>query len=500
MRSPIFDEIRDQLISDHNPARDGREMDYERCAALHNAIVKYGWTASGRLLEDLPTTTCWQAAEEGWEQNADRLHPSMIEFLKRAHDTQLTETEPLYNFCSREYKFFYFLDGLVGPHGYEAYNFEHIEGQYMTLYTPNDRLGSHAYGLIYNQETHECIINFTNTRFDPINRVLPWQRLETVLSVYIDMIECEKVVCIHNDVENPGDSRIVHVPGDDEVQWLSTDVRPDAMFADPATGVKRDDDAMFGPWIVQPFTKDMLDKCLQTWEALVDAIEKKMPETLRCDKEFEYGLVDEDMLRTAGITEEFFRQLLLRARKPKFAFIAPGLRMPNSEEFMAQPFRDASAAQSDPEVQSKMPILLFRGNDVCAASQYFPYPYSKAATIPTGVYLEGWTRDDLVPFTDATRLLLPFTIGGNDTWAQTSSGIAIEDGHDELYQIGHNPFVPDHGVSLLAILQNFCAHVETGDWTIDEEGVSDPIEKFREAEIEEHFEKYIVPIGPGEFW
>lgn len=73
----------------------------------------------------------------------------MIEFLKRAYDTQLPETEPLYNFCSREYKFFYFLDGLVGPHGYEAYNFEHIEGQYMTLYTPNDRLGSHAYGLMY---------------------------------------------------------------------------------------------------------------------------------------------------------------------------------------------------------------------------------------------------------------------------------------------------------------------------------------------------------------
>jgi len=152
MRSPIFDEIRDQLISDHNPARDGREMDYERCAALHNAIVKYGWTTSGRLLEDLPTTTCWQAAEEGWEQNADRIHPSMIEFLKRAYDTQLPETEPLYNFCSREYKFFYFLDGLIGPRGYEAYNFEHIEGfsgQYMTLYTPNDRLGSHASGLMY---------------------------------------------------------------------------------------------------------------------------------------------------------------------------------------------------------------------------------------------------------------------------------------------------------------------------------------------------------------
>jgi hypothetical protein len=149
---PVFDSVRDQLVSDNNPARHEGDMDYERCAALHNAIVKHGWTASGHSLDDLPLTTCWGANEGKWEEDADRLHPSMIGFLKRAYNTELPDTEPVYNFMSRDYKFFYFLQGLIGPQGYEAYdladNFGDFPGNYMTLYTANDDLGSHAQGLM----------------------------------------------------------------------------------------------------------------------------------------------------------------------------------------------------------------------------------------------------------------------------------------------------------------------------------------------------------------
>jgi hypothetical protein len=151
MGFPVFDDIRDQLVSDENPARDDGEMDYERCAALHNAIVKHGWIASGRPLKDLPTTTCWEADEAGWEQNVSRLQPSMVEFLKRAHSTDLPTSEPIYNLSTRNYAFFYYLGGLVGPGSHVYFDFEMFEdhpGQYMTLYTPNDDLGSHARGLM----------------------------------------------------------------------------------------------------------------------------------------------------------------------------------------------------------------------------------------------------------------------------------------------------------------------------------------------------------------
>jgi len=327
---------------------------------------------------------------------------------------------------------------------------------------------------------------------------MPWQRLETVLSVYIDMIESEKVVCIHNDVENPGDLKLVDL-GDQGQQWVSTHDRPDALLTDPNTGVTRRDDVMFGPWIVQPYTKEVLDQCLQTWDLLVEEIERKM-QVPPGDDEIQYGLTTEEMLDTAGITEDFPRQLLLRARRPRFAFIAPGIRLPTPEEFTNQPFGDVRASQTDTEIQSKMPVLLFIGGDTCQPSDSFPHPYTRHSKVPTGLYLEGWTREDLVPFADAVRLLLPFPIGGDDTWAQTANGLAIDGKHDELYQIGDNPFAMDHGVSLLAVLQNFYAHVHQENWSIDERGVSEPIERFREAELEEHCGKYVVPMGPGEFW
>ncbi|KAH0046111.1 hypothetical protein KCU78_g137, partial [Aureobasidium melanogenum] len=432
----IFDDVRHLLVSNDNPAREEGDLDYERCAALHNAIVKHGWTASGRSPDNPPMVTAWEKDPDGWEQDIDRLHPSMVEFLKRA----------------------------------------------------------------YNQQTHECLVNFANTDFNPVYKVLPWERLETVLSVYIDMIESEKVVCIHNNVERPGDFKLIDLGGDAGQQWRSTQDRPDAIFADPITGVTRHEDAMFGPWIVQPHTEEVLKECLRTWDLLVQAIEKNLPTAPGVDTQPEYGLANEELLESAGITEDFPKQVLLRARKPRFNFIAPGLRLLTSEEIVKQPFKSMMARQADLQIRKKMPILLFRGDDTCKASQWFPHPYKEAGDIPTGLYLEGWTQDDLVPFTDATRLLLPFTIGGEDTWARTANNVSIDGTHDDLYQIGVNPFASYHGVSLLAVLQNFYAHIDRGDWSVDENGVSGTIDTFREAEDEEHWKKYVVPMGPREYW
>jgi hypothetical protein len=148
---PVFDSVRDQLVSDDNPAREEGDLDFERCAALHNAIVKHGWTASGHSLDDLPLTTCWGANAEKWEEDADRLHPSMIEFLKRAYDTELPDSD---------YRFFYYLYGIIGPQGHESFTISDELGDfpshYMTLYTPNDDLGSHAQGLMYDISPSFC--------------------------------------------------------------------------------------------------------------------------------------------------------------------------------------------------------------------------------------------------------------------------------------------------------------------------------------------------------
>lgn len=114
----IFDNIRHLLVGDENFGRDEGELDFERCAALHNATLRCG----GRRAVDF-SMTCPQTlpgSRTGWEVDLDHLHPSMIESLKRAHSTELPEAESIHNGTSTKCKIFYFLERLVGPHGHET--------------------------------------------------------------------------------------------------------------------------------------------------------------------------------------------------------------------------------------------------------------------------------------------------------------------------------------------------------------------------------------------
>lgn len=66
--------------------------------------------------------------------------------------------------------------------------------------------------------------------------------------------------------------------------------RPDAISVDPVTGIERNKDVMFGPWLVQPYNEEALDECLRIWDLLVQAIEEKTPIAPCMDTEPEYGL------------------------------------------------------------------------------------------------------------------------------------------------------------------------------------------------------------------
>ncbi|KAK3675911.1 hypothetical protein LTR78_004103 [Recurvomyces mirabilis] len=68
------------------PTSDSNGMDYVRCTVLHNAIVKYGWRASGQHVTEMPMTTWWEAAYDLslLDQAQQQLDLSVVEFLKRA--------------------------------------------------------------------------------------------------------------------------------------------------------------------------------------------------------------------------------------------------------------------------------------------------------------------------------------------------------------------------------------------------------------------------------
>jgi hypothetical protein len=72
--SEVLAEVRHLLVTIGNPESSTNEhLDFERCSALHNAIVKHGWVASGRDLAD-------------YQEACERLHPDVIEMLKRCID------------------------------------------------------------------------------------------------------------------------------------------------------------------------------------------------------------------------------------------------------------------------------------------------------------------------------------------------------------------------------------------------------------------------------
>ena len=86
--SQALTEVRHLLVTAENPESSTEEhLDFERCSALHNAIVKHGWVAGGHDFADLQETYEWPPADECFRREAlDRLHPDVIDFLKRCID------------------------------------------------------------------------------------------------------------------------------------------------------------------------------------------------------------------------------------------------------------------------------------------------------------------------------------------------------------------------------------------------------------------------------
>ena len=69
--------------------------------------------------------------------------------------------------------------------------------------------------------------------------------------------------------------------------------------------------------------------------------------------------------------------------------------------------------------------------------------------------------------------------------------------NDSLYQIGWNPFTASHAPQLVAILVLWYENLQSGNWDVDQDGVMGGMEKYREANLEEHCMEYVVEIGPG---
>jgi len=330
---------------------------------------------------------------------------------------------------------------------------------------------------------------------DDLNESQPWQPLESVLSVWIEMILREKAVALPDDVCKVGYGESDYQQ-DANGDWQEIE----GQQRDPTTGAIRIGQAP--PWTIVPWTMQDLTECLELWATAVESIELRMslpPQT------HESGLINPASLEALPLPDGFAKQFLLQARKPRFSFIAPGLRVPTADTFAKQPFLFVLDPHMEVSEHEIPPILLFRGEEsipTCSLSPIsFGYPYNgpEPAQCPAGLYFGRCDRTSRTPFEDGCELLLPFEF--ENGWAKQSdlSDLVHPEPHESLLQSGVNPFNQRHGVQLKGFLEIVVTNLRAGNWSVDDHGVAGGLDVWKQADTEK-WQSYWLPLGPGRFW
>ena len=127
-----------------------------------------------------------------------------------------------------------------------------------------------------------------------------------------------------------------------------------------------------------------------------------------------------------------------------------------------------------------------------------PLGFRPQHSIPVGLYLESCdTFHSAAPWEDGVVLILPYNMGGHDSWASMADQKPLPACNDCLYRIGWKPFIARHPPQLLAILIFWYDNLRSGNWDVDQDDVTGGMEKYREANLEEHCMEYVLEVGPG---
>lgn len=144
MASP-FASITNQRVSAQRPPKDKPELDFDRCAALHNTIAIYGWLRSGRKVADMDRKTWWQ--KHGSPTLDVLLRPSLVRFLKKIFDLPGGDGSHFFYYISRVAKprEMLYLGDLLDDNEKPLKGEKH---RFITLYMTNKELVSQRSGIV----------------------------------------------------------------------------------------------------------------------------------------------------------------------------------------------------------------------------------------------------------------------------------------------------------------------------------------------------------------
>lgn len=253
-----------------------------------------------------------------------------------------------------------------------------------------------------------------------------------------------------------------------------------------------------------------IDRDLKSYHDLLAVIQARSPGSTISE---EPGLVDRETLDQFRISG-FLREFLLKAHRPSFKYVAPGLHLLSSEwlqDILSQDRgseryvlvrRKGYVPQDDKPWQPDWmqrasnyvgePLPLFPGPPVLFFSEAFEREHKQyLVNRISGLY--SWP--DIIS-EDAVRLVLPYPIGTNG-WVREGNEDAVTDrnchsipesliNNDSLYQYGWCPFLPSHLPPLSVVLNNWKHLIEEGNWSVGADGVKGGTDVFKEADTKEH--------------
>ncbi|CAG8066575.1 unnamed protein product [Penicillium salamii] len=465
-------DIEDALVSDDNPARDEYTLDFQRCARLHNYLVAYAYMAR----KETKTLDLDALASESWFFNQPsenvkairaRLDPSLNLFLDSIYDP-----EP---------GFFYWVSGLemrlADECFFEDNDFEDKE-RFVIIYDTTPDLGSHCVGVVYDQLNHRASFPLAIENSDSIEPIDEhwdmWFPLETILTHWIHMLRMGKITA---DPRNYGE-----LSSEEENSCHQIDL-----------------------WCWHPYCAAQIDSTVAAMDRYTDAIESRMQSLLPIsgnkplftDAELDAALVPRKC---------FLRSFLTQVRTPRFKLIAPGLEIPHDKEaFAARQIFDAEGQGRD--VPS---LLLFASTDDSRTAGFNEeihrlffgpknqVPFNEGDPVPTGLYSAAINRFDYDSEETGFHLLLPFALRPNladENGARRSDGSLVPSGScTQLFQHGvFHPFGGEHRLQRLqSLFDRWTELIESGVWTVGDNGVEGGIDMFRNAD-HGAWEDYWIP-------
>ncbi|OGE53200.1 hypothetical protein PENARI_c008G01235 [Penicillium arizonense] len=455
-------DIEDALVSGDNPAHDDGTLDYERCARLHNYLVAYGWMArNGRDTPDLDALASekwfFHEANEEVEAIRERLDVPLNKFLDLIYDPRPP--------------FFYWIDGLVMELSDEYFiddnEMEENKERFVLIYRTIADLGGHNLGVVYDQQLNRASFPMTTDNMESVEPIDEheemWFPLETILTQWIYMTQIGKAV-----------------PGLPE----------ELPSGDPPTNRSQ-----FYLWSWLPYCDAQIDSTVAAIERYSAAVESRVPPDSLLP--ISAPLFTSAELDAAAVPQDcFIRSLLTRVKTPRFKFIAPGLEVPHDKEAFARRQRFTHIPHEEDSIPG---VLLFASPDRLVdlnleIRRLFSTAHDNVSMndndpVPTGLYSEPVRRRDYDMEEAGFRLVLPFALRPgffrDEDGARMSDGRPVPSGSfTELFQHGcFHPFGGERRSQRLErLFERWIVLVESGVWTVGEDGVEGGIDKFGDAD------------------